>query len=99
MPLNDERIVVVGASLAGFRAAETLRESGYYGPITLIGEEPHRTYDRPPLSKQILTGEWGIERAFLPAAAGDEEQGIDWVLGRVAVSLDLDDRRVTLDDG
>jgi len=50
------RIVVVGASLAGLRAVETLRDRGFDGALTLIGEEPHRPYDRPPLSKQVLQG-------------------------------------------
>ena len=48
------RIVIVGASLAGLRAAETLRQRAFDGELTLIGDEPHRPYDRPPLSKQVL---------------------------------------------
>ncbi len=50
-------VVVVGASLAGVRAAEELRAGGYAGPVTVVGDEPHRPYDRPPLSKQVLAGE------------------------------------------
>ena len=50
------RIVVVGASLAGLRAAEALRREGHDGPLTLVGAEPHLPYDRPPLSKQLLAG-------------------------------------------
>ena len=59
-----------GASLAGLRACETLRTDGHAGPITLIGAEPHLPYDRPPLSKKLLAGEWEPDRiALRPAAA------------------------------
>ena len=50
-----ERVLIVGASLAGLRAAEALRKRGYAGTITLVGDEPHKPYDRPPLSKQVLS--------------------------------------------
>ena len=58
-------IVVVGASLAGMRACETLRDSGHSGEITLVGAEHHRPYDRPPLSKRLLLGDWEPERIQL----------------------------------
>ena len=57
--------VIVGASLAGLSAAETLRRSGYEGRLVMVGQEPRRPYDRPPLSKQILNGKWTPEQAFL----------------------------------
>ncbi|MFA1546283.1 FAD-dependent oxidoreductase [Actinomadura chokoriensis] len=60
-----ERIVIVGASAAGLTAAEALREKGYGGELTPIGDERRPPYDRPPLSKQILTGAWEPERAEL----------------------------------
>ncbi|WP_308409410.1 FAD-dependent oxidoreductase [Streptomyces pinistramenti] len=71
-----KRTVIVGASAAGLTAAETLRHRGWGGDLTLIGEELHPPYDRPPPSKQILTGAWEPERATLrppagPGAAGD----------------------------
>ena len=60
-----DSIVVVGASLAGLRAAETLRNSGFEGALTIIGDEPHAPYDRPPLSKRLLSGEWDPDRIAL----------------------------------
>ena len=59
------RIAIVGASLAGLRAAETLRARGFDGELTIIGDEPHRPYDRPPLSKQVLQGTLAPEQAGL----------------------------------
>ena len=60
-----ERVIVVGASLAGLRAVETLRGAGYDGALTLIGAEEHLPYDRPPLSKEILQGTWEPDRLAL----------------------------------
>ena len=96
MDLN--RIVVVGASLAGVRAAETLRSAGFAGSLVIVGEEPHRPYDRPPLSKQILTGEWDTSRIALPGGVEGAIEAV-WELGVSAISLDLDARRLGLSDG
>ncbi|MER6036108.1 NAD(P)/FAD-dependent oxidoreductase [Streptomyces sp. NPDC001835] len=63
---RDGRIVVMGASLAGLRAAETLREQGFTGSLTMIGDEPYEPYDRPPLSKQVLLGRARAEDTQLP---------------------------------
>jgi NADPH-dependent 2,4-dienoyl-CoA reductase/sulfur reductase-like enzyme len=95
MPMN--RIVVVGASLAGLRACESLRTEGYTGTITLIGAEPHEPYDRPPLSKALLKGEWEPDRIQLrkpEALAGLE---LDMRLGVRATALDVSRRAVTLE--
>jgi 3-phenylpropionate/trans-cinnamate dioxygenase ferredoxin reductase component len=90
-------MVVVGASLAGMHAAHTLRTEGHDGPLTVIDADPHTPYDRPPLSKQVLAGEWAVDRITLPAAS--EDLGIDWRLGRRCRSLDVARRTVTLEDG
>lgn len=90
-----ERIVVVGASLAGLRAATALRDEGFEGRLTLVGEEPHRPYDRPPLSKQVLAGEWGADHLHL----AHEQVDATWVLGDAATDLDLERRLLTTASG
>lgn len=90
--------VVVGASLAGCRAAETFRAEGFDGTVTVVGAEPHRPYDRPPLSKQLLTGAWGEDRIGL-AVAGRDDLDITWELGVPASGLDLAARTLALADG
>ncbi|MGX1854321.1 FAD-dependent oxidoreductase [Streptomyces sp. NBC_01456] len=93
---RDGRIVVVGASLAGLRAAETLRAEGFTGSLTLIGEETHPPYDRPPLSKQVLLGKVPADRTGLPQR---RRLDADWKLGVRAGGLDPVGKRVLLDDG
>jgi NADPH-dependent 2,4-dienoyl-CoA reductase/sulfur reductase-like enzyme len=91
-----ERVVVVGASLAGLRAAQTLRLEGFTGLLTVIGEEPHPPYRRPSLSKELLAGEIGSGQVLL---GGDEDLEAEWLLGRRAAAVDLRQREVMLDDG
>jgi NADPH-dependent 2,4-dienoyl-CoA reductase/sulfur reductase-like enzyme len=93
------RIVIVGASLAGLRAAEALRDRGFDGELALIGDEPHRPYDRPPLSKQVLQGAWEPEQTFFRKKDGYDALALDMRLGVRAVSVDLRARRVALADG
>ena len=90
-------VVVVGASLAGMHAAHTLRAEGFTGEITMIDADANMPYDKPPLSKQVLAGEWDAERITLPAAK--EDLGLDYRLGRRAMGLDVADRFVRLDRG
>jgi NADPH-dependent 2,4-dienoyl-CoA reductase/sulfur reductase-like enzyme len=92
-------ILVVGASLAGLRTVEALRSRGFDGRLTLVGDEPHHPYDRPPLSKQVLQGVWEPERTMFRKADGYEPLALDLRLGTRAVSLDPRGRRVTLADG
>jgi NADPH-dependent 2,4-dienoyl-CoA reductase/sulfur reductase-like enzyme len=88
--------VIVGASLAGLRAAEQLRREGFAGPLTLIGQEVGEPYDRPPLSKQVLLGRVPPERTCLPRAIDLEAE---WLLGVPAVGLDRHRTAVELADG
>jgi NADPH-dependent 2,4-dienoyl-CoA reductase/sulfur reductase-like enzyme len=94
-----QHIVVVGASLAGLRAAEALRDAGYDATLTLVGAERRMPYDRPPLSKQLLSGEWDAERTDLRDRASYEALDLDLRLGRTATALDLAARAVELDGG
>lgn len=88
--------MIVGGSLAGLRAAETLRREGYEGAVTVLGEEPVAPYDRPPLSKQVLTGKVGAGEVALRVEDGLE---VTWRLGVRAAGLDLAGRRVLLEGG
>ncbi|ULR54949.1 NAD(P)/FAD-dependent oxidoreductase [Streptomyces deccanensis] len=93
------RIVVVGASAAGLAATETLRREGYDGTLTLVGDEPHAPYDRPPLSKQLLSAEWDPDRLTLRTPDHLDGLDLDLRLGTAATGLDLRKRRVRLADG
>jgi NADPH-dependent 2,4-dienoyl-CoA reductase/sulfur reductase-like enzyme len=94
-----QHVVVVGASLAGLRAVETLRTDGFEGGITVIGAEPHLPYDRPPLSKKLLAGEWEPERITLRKPDDLDSLSVTWRLGERAVGLDPAERLVHLADG
>ncbi|GAB2965488.1 FAD-dependent oxidoreductase [Streptomyces pseudoechinosporeus] len=91
--------MVVGASAAGLAAVETLRREGYDGTLTLVGDEPHAPYDRPPLSKQLLSGEWPTERLALRTPTDLDALGLDLRLGAAATGLELAERTVHLADG
>ncbi|GAA2578657.1 FAD-dependent oxidoreductase [Dactylosporangium fulvum] len=99
MGMADERtFVIVGASLAGAKAAETLRAEGFTGRIVLIGEEGERPYERPPLSKGYLLGkEEAREKAFVHPPSWYDEQGIDLRLATRVTHLDPAAHTVTLD--
>jgi len=90
-------VVIVGASMGGLRTAESLRRFGYTGPITVIGQEIHAPYNRPPLSKEVLAKEVTHEAVAFeqrPATAD-----VNWVLGTKAVSLDSEHNTVTDSEG
>lgn len=95
---SHKTIAVVGTSLAGLRGIEALRREGFEGKIIAIGDEPHRPYDRPPLSKQFLKGDFDEERLTLRHDVADDD-GVEWRLGVRATGLDLGKKRVTLSDG
>jgi NADPH-dependent 2,4-dienoyl-CoA reductase/sulfur reductase-like enzyme len=92
-----QTIAVVGASLAGWSAALALRGAGFVGRLVLIGEEEHRPYDRPPLSKSFLAGTLEVDALALATRQTIASVGPDWRLGRRAIGLE--GRRVRLDDG
>ena len=96
-PLDN--VVVVGASLAGLRAVETLRQDGYGGRIVLVGAEEHLPYDRPPLSKQLLAGTAEVDQVMLRPAADYDDLDLDLRLGTMAAALDPVSREVELAGG
>ena len=92
-------IVVLGSGLAGLRAAEVLREKNFQGKITLVGAEPQLPYNRPPLSKQFLAGEWDEDRVRLRLPAEFHSLDLDFLKGIKVVGLDLEQRSVQLSQG
>ena len=94
-----ETIVIIGASLAGVRAAETLRSNGFAGALTIIGAEAHMPYDRPPLSKNFLAGDWDADRIALRKEDDLYSLNINWMLGQPATALNTQSSVVTLADG
>ncbi|MFB6641033.1 NAD(P)/FAD-dependent oxidoreductase [Streptomyces chartreusis] len=90
-------VAVVGASLAGLSAARSLRRQGYAGRLVVIGDELHRPYDRPPLSKEFLAGTLGEPELALES--DDEDLRAEWLLGTQAVALDHAERTLRLADG
>lgn len=86
------RVVIVGASIGGLTAAETLRQEGFDGQIVLVGDEHHLPYTRPPLSKQILAGDWIPAQATILTAGQLDELHIEMRTGCTAVSLDVESR-------
>ena len=95
----DDRVVVVGAGLAGWRTCEEMRRRGYAGELCLVGDEVHAPYDRPPLSKKVLAGKWGLDHTTLATPERLAEARVDLVRGEAAVSLDPAEPAVTLGDG
>jgi 3-phenylpropionate/trans-cinnamate dioxygenase ferredoxin reductase component len=91
-------VAIVGTSLAGLRAAETFRREGFDGRIVAIGAEPHLPYDRPPLSKELLRGDWEPDQLVL-RKQGVDDLDLDWRLDARAVALHTAAREVELHDG
>jgi len=99
MAEQDQRLVIVGASLAGVKAAETLRDEGYRGRVVLVGAEAELPYDRPPLSKQALKGEEDYASTYHHDEAWYADRQIDLRLGTRVDALDTAAHRVTLESG
>ena len=97
--MQPKRIVIVGAAAAGLATAESARSAGYHGELLMVGDEQHQPYDRPPLSKQVLLGQWEQDRLALRGQADLDRLGVDMRLGVPAGGLDVDARKVVLADG
>jgi 3-phenylpropionate/trans-cinnamate dioxygenase ferredoxin reductase subunit len=97
--VSERTFIIVGASLAGAKAAEELREQGFDGRVVLLGSEPERPYERPPLSKDYLRGEAPREKAYVHEAGFYAERGIELETDTTVAAIDPGASRVTLADG
>ncbi|MET9764938.1 FAD/NAD(P)-binding oxidoreductase [Streptomyces sp. NPDC006372] len=93
------RLVVVGGSAAGLGVAEEVRRRGFTGDVVMVDGQPGLPYDRPPLSKQLLAGEWEVERLLLRPQEQWDALGITHLPGTAAVRVDADASTVSLADG
>jgi NADPH-dependent 2,4-dienoyl-CoA reductase/sulfur reductase-like enzyme len=98
-PDSDHLIVILGAGHSGGRAAEALRTAGFQGSVTVVGDESHPPYERPPLSKELLAGTYAVERTYIKPREYYEQAGIALRLGSAAVAIDREAQRVRLADG
>lgn len=98
-PGRPHNVVVVGASAAGLSTAEALRRGGYQNKLTVIGAETHLPYDRPPLSKQFLTGDWDADKLMLRSPDHFSDLEVESRLGVPAAALDTKENRLVLADG
>ena len=99
MTTDRRTFVIVGASLAGAKAAETLRAAGFDGRVVLVGEEPDRPYERPALSKTFLRAESSVDNAFVHAPTFYSDHDIELWLDTMVESVDVRERAVRFDDG
>jgi 3-phenylpropionate/trans-cinnamate dioxygenase ferredoxin reductase subunit len=97
--MSKQTFVIAGASLAGAKAAQELREHGFDGRIVLIGTEPERPYERPPLTKDYLRGESEREKAYVHTADFYEKHDIELMTSTTVTAIDPDGSRLTLDGG
>ena len=92
--MTDSRtFIIVGASLAGAKAAQTLRDEGFDGQVVLLGDEPVRPYERPPLSKEYLQGKAGLDKVFVHDEGYYEEHDIELRLSTHVQALDVKNGR------
>lgn len=97
--MSTDTIVIVGTGQAGGRAAQTLRKEGHTGKIVLIGDEPHMPYERPPLSKAVLSGEASAESTYLVKPEAFEQLALDWRPGVRVTAIDRANQQVRLSQG
>ncbi|MDA8434793.1 MAG: FAD-dependent oxidoreductase [Actinomycetales bacterium] len=96
---SDPRVLIVGGGLAAAKTAEALRAAQFRGPITVLGDEPHRPYERPPLSKAYLLGTAERDSVFVHSASWYADHDVDLRLGATTVALDPAGHKVELADG
>jgi 3-phenylpropionate/trans-cinnamate dioxygenase ferredoxin reductase component len=99
MTIDTQTFAVVGASLAGAKAAQTLREDGFDGRVVLIGAEPERPYERPPLSKEYLRGEANRAKVYVHDPSFYSDNDIELRVGESVIDVDPDHRQLALDTG
>lgn len=92
-------MVIIGAGHAAGQTAASLRQAKYEGPITIVGDEPHIPYQRPPLSKQYLSGDQGLEKVYLRPEKFYTDQKVDLKLGVTATELNRETKHVSLSSG
>ena len=97
--MTDRRFVIVGAGLAGAKAAQALREQGFDGSVTVVGDETQRPYERPPLSKEYLTGAAELDTVYVHDEAWYDEHDVDLRLGTSVTRIDRDARQVETTTG
>ena len=95
--MGAQRVLVVGAGMAGLRSAEGLRAHGFTGEILVVGDESWAPYNRPPLSKEALHGDLSHDKLVFRVRSNASD--VDWRHGVSARHVDLDQRLVHLDDG
>jgi 3-phenylpropionate/trans-cinnamate dioxygenase ferredoxin reductase subunit len=94
---TDRTFIIVGAGLAGAKAAEALRQEGFEGRLVLIGEEPDRPYERPPLSKDYLRGET-CDKPYVHPESFYEDQGIELMMSTRVTEIDTNSKRLLMDN-
>ena len=94
MSVEEPGLIIVGASLAGLTCAQSLRAEGYTKKITLIGAEKHLPYNRPPLSKQVLSGKWQGSQTAIDSSEKFAELALEFSLGEIAIGLDVSSKEV-----
>src|SRR6201992_1119494 len=97
--MTERTFIILGASLAGAKAAEELREQGFDGSVVLVGSELERPYERPPLTKDYLRGESERAKAYVPPELSSDEHTIELLAGVTATSIAPAASTVTLDNG
>ena len=86
---HDKGVVIVGGGAAACATVVGLRRHGFVGKITVLAEESHVPYDRPPLSKEVLSGAWAVEKTELLPGGALERANVTWLRGQRAVAVDL----------